>query len=125
MKELLRLILAVMLMGTLSACGGGGDAASIAPVAVSGWAAANVGMEGGGNVYSYSLAIDPTNSQVVYAGTSSGIFKSTNGGSSWTAVNTGLTNTSVRCLVIDPTNSQVVYAGTGDGGIFKTVTGGV
>ena len=65
-----------------------------------------------------SLAIDPTNSQTVYVGTNpGGVFKSTDGGSSWNVINSGLTVTSghipgVTCLAIDPTNSQTVYAGT-------------
>jgi photosystem II stability/assembly factor-like uncharacterized protein len=60
---------------------------------------------------------------VVYARGDSGICKSTNGGSSWTAVNTGLTSTIVYSLALDPTNSQVVYAGT-HGGLCKSTNGG-
>jgi hypothetical protein len=41
------------------------------------WIKVNNGLYGG-NVR--SLAIDPTNSKVIYAGTYSGVFKSTNGG---------------------------------------------
>jgi len=37
------------------------------------------------------LAIDPNNSATVYAGTVAGVFKTTNGGQNWIAVNTGLT----------------------------------
>ena len=42
---------------------------------------------------------------------SGGVSKSTAGGSSWTRVNTGLTNTSVRALAIDPTIPTILYAG--------------
>ena len=39
-----------------------------------------------------ALAIDPVTPATLYAGTdSNGVFKSTNGGASWSAVNTGLT----------------------------------
>ncbi|MSS72959.1 MAG: hypothetical protein EXS64_15920 [Candidatus Latescibacteria bacterium] len=41
----------------------------------------------------------------------------------WTAVNTGLTNTSVGDLAVDPKTPQTVYAGT-LGGVFKTTNGG-
>jgi photosystem II stability/assembly factor-like uncharacterized protein len=73
----------------------------------------------------YSLAIDPTNRQIVYAGTNNnGVFKTTNGGSSWAKINTG-TNGEVDSLAIDPANSKTVYAGTWGGGAFKTTNGGV
>jgi photosystem II stability/assembly factor-like uncharacterized protein len=71
-----------------------------------------------------SFAIDPTNTQVIYAGTyGDGVFKSANGGSSWSKINTGLTNSEVYSLGIDPTNTQVIYAGT-FGGVFKSENGG-
>jgi hypothetical protein len=61
------------------------------------------------------IAIDPVNSQIVYAGTrGGGVFKTTNGGTSWTAINTGLTDYDVYALAIDPANSQIVYTGTSE-----------
>jgi hypothetical protein len=59
-----------------------------------------------------AVAIDPSAPQTVYAATYSGVFKSTNGGSNWIAVNTGLSNSYVRALAIDPSMPQIVYAGT-------------
>jgi len=38
----------------------------------------------------YSIAIDPANSLTWYAGTDDGVLKSTNSGSSWTAINSGI-----------------------------------
>jgi hypothetical protein len=73
-----------------------------------------------------SLAIDPTNTQVVYAGaaasisSSGGVFKSTDAGSSWTVIGTGLTHLYVDCLAMDPTHTQVIYAGTNGDGVFKS-----
>ena len=70
------------------------------------------------------LAIDPSSPQMVYAGTfGGGVSKSTNGGASWTAVNSGLTNTYVHALAIDPSNTYILYAGT-SGGMFKSINGG-
>ena len=46
-----------------------------------------------------------------------GVFKSTNGGANWSAINDGLGNRIVKALVIDPTNPRTLYAGT-DGGVF-------
>ena len=78
----------------------------------------------GGNIS--FLAIDPINIQIIYTGTrGGGVFKSTNGGSSWTKMNTGLTNTGVISLAIDPINTQIIYAGTTEwGGVFKSTNGG-
>jgi photosystem II stability/assembly factor-like uncharacterized protein len=72
-----------------------------------------------------SLAIDPTKSSVLYAGTDfDGVFKSTDGGESWAAVNIGLTNPDVESLAVDPVSPQTVFAGTWGGGVFKTTNGG-
>jgi len=80
------------------------------------------GPEGG---YIQALAIDPTTPATVYAGTpGGGVFKSTDGGASWAAVNSGLTNTNVFALAIAPTTPTTVYAGTIRGGVFKSTDGG-
>src|SRR5262249_5908493 len=71
-----------------------------------------------------ALAIDPRTPTTLYAGTSvDGVFKSTDGGSSWVAANTGLTNTPIGALAIDPLTPTTLYAGTG-GGVFKSTDGG-
>ena len=71
------------------------------------------------------LAIDPANSQIIYAGVNGGgVFKTTDGGASWTAINTGITYAYVNSLAIDPANGRTVYAGTAGSGIFKTTDGG-
>lgn len=78
------------------------------------------GPEGG---YIFTLAIDPAMSTSLYAGTwGSGVFKSTNGGRNWEAVNTGLTNTDVLALAIDPMATTTIYAGT-HSGVFKSTNG--
>jgi hypothetical protein len=69
-----------------------------------------------------SLAIDPVNTQTIYAGTNNGVFKSTDGGTNW--IKSVLTNTYVFSLVIDPTNTQVIYAGTRGGSIIKSIDSG-
>jgi hypothetical protein len=56
-----------------------------------------------------------------------GVFKSTDGGESWTAINTGLTSTSVNALAITPSTPVILYAGTSSGGrgsVFKSADGG-
>ena len=68
------------------------------------------------------IVFDPTNSSVIYAaGVAGGIFKSTDGGTSWIPTDDLMLNLAVCALVIDPTNPNVLYAGTGEGygaGIF-------
>jgi photosystem II stability/assembly factor-like uncharacterized protein len=76
-----------------------------------------------------ALAIDPNSPGTIYAGTGgSGVFKTTNGGSQWSAVNTGLesslSNLYIQSLAIDATDSQTIYAAT-QGGMFKSTNGGV
>jgi hypothetical protein len=98
----------------------------------------------GGNIQ--AIAIDPHNSSAVYAGSEWGVFKSTDGGATWTAVNSGLPGpraslyskpiqvpgTSVLALVIDPSSTATIYsvvasavAGVASlGRIFKSTNGG-
>jgi photosystem II stability/assembly factor-like uncharacterized protein len=72
-----------------------------------------------------SLAVDPANPSLLYAGTNGGgIFQSTDAGASWTASNNGLTNLAVQTVVLAPTNPAVLYAGTNGGGVFQSTDGG-
>ena len=61
-------------------------------------------------------------------GPGEGVFKSTDGGESWTAMNVGLgkdpEDTDVSALAIDPQTPATVYAGTYYHGVFKSTDGG-
>jgi hypothetical protein len=75
------------------------------------------------------LAIDPSNPNTLYAGTRfNGVFKTVNGGGSWTSVNPALGSTLFAIvhlpLVTDPLDSGTVYAGTSNG-VFKSTDGGM
>ena len=80
-----------------------------------------------------SLAVNPANANVIYAGTDGGgVFRTTNGLNtnaaqvSWTQVGraqTGLTNGIIRDIQIDPTNTSILYAAT-DAGVFRSTGGG-
>ena len=66
------------------------------------------------------VAHDPTNAQVVYAGTDAGgVFTSLDGGATFIASNAGLGNRNVRALVPAPTTAGTLYAGTAGGGFFS------
>lgn len=60
------------------------------------------------------------NGTTVFAGASNGIWSTTDNGTTWTAVNTGLTTTDVRAMAVSGTT---VYAGTYGGGVFKSTDG--
>jgi hypothetical protein len=63
--------------------------------------------------------IDPTNASVMYAGGSGSLFKTTNGGSSWTPVLATGTRRVIG-LAISPADPNLVYAGIGTD-LFKLV----
>lgn len=71
-----------------------------------------------------SLAVAPTNGNTIYAGSFRGIYRSTDGGATWTKTSTSNLPESepIIALTVDPTNSSVVYAGLL--GLFKTTDGG-
>ncbi len=57
----------------------------------------------------------------IFAGTNSGVWSTTDNGTTWTQVNTGLTTLDVRALAL---NGTTIYAGTNGGGIFRTADNG-
>ncbi len=64
-----------------------------------------------------TLAIDPRNPNVLYAGTQGyGVFRGQDGGESWSEFNVGLTNSLVTAIVINSAGTRI-YAGT-NGGVF-------
>ncbi len=72
-----------------------------------------------------SVVIDPNAPATLYAGTQGGgLFKSIDSGVSWTAMNTGLTNSNIYSAAIDPATPTTLYAGTNGGGLFKSTDGG-
>src|SRR5436305_9533483 len=71
-----------------------------------------------------ALAFAPSNPQVAYAGTlGGGIFRSGDGGASWTAASFGLKRQDIFSLAVDPRAPEAVYAGTIEG-LYKTTSGG-
>src|SRR5450759_3349744 len=74
--------------------------------------------------YVTALAINPATPATLYAGTASGVFKSTDSGGTWAAANTGLTNLNISALAINPPTPTTLYAGTNSGGVFKSTDSG-
>ena len=87
------------------------------------------------NINNQAIALHPTNSSVAYVGTyqsystfgylNSGIYKTTNGGSSFTPQLNGLSDTYVLDVVVDPNDPNIVYAATWGSGIFRSNDGGI
>jgi len=72
-----------------------------------------------------TVAVDPMNHLVAYVGTQShGVYKTTNGGDSWQAINEGLASLSIYVIIIDPHRSNRLYVGTSSAGVFKSADGG-
>jgi photosystem II stability/assembly factor-like uncharacterized protein len=70
------------------------------------------------------IAISPDNPDQIFVGTPSGVFKSTDGGESWSAKNRGMNVHLVSAVAIDPMDASTLYAGTRDAGAFKSTNGG-
>ena len=74
------------------------------------------------------MAIDPTNSQVVYTGSAGGgVWKTADAGSSWTPLTDQQAFTEDGSFVMDPNNPNVLYVGPSGGyagGILKSSDGG-
>ena len=63
-----------------------------------------------------TIVFNPQNPSVIYAGgVSGGVWKSTDGGASWTAISDLIANLPVSALALEPGNPNVIYAGTGEG----------
>src|SRR5262249_52829424 len=72
-----------------------------------------------------ALALDPMAHDTLYAALeNTGVFKTTDGGTSWAAANNGLPTLKVVALVVDPVIPDTVFAGTLDQGVFVSVDGG-
>jgi photosystem II stability/assembly factor-like uncharacterized protein len=72
-----------------------------------------------------AIIVDPANSQALYLGSTSGVFRSTDGGQNWT-LGAG-SNGDGRSLVLDassPTGARILYAGITNSGVFRSNDGG-
>lgn len=80
-----------------------------------------------------SIVIDPIDPNIIYIGTGDrdggdvpgyGVWRSINGGVTWTARNTGMGNRTINELLMDPTNSNIMVAAGSNGVIYRTTDAG-
>jgi hypothetical protein len=74
----------------------------------------------------FRIAVDPTNPDFAYGATNIGLYRTTNGGASWTQLTNGLPRISATVLactdiVVDPTNHDIAYTAFWADGIYKTL----
>jgi photosystem II stability/assembly factor-like uncharacterized protein len=73
-----------------------------------------------------SIIVDPANSSVVYLASSTGVWRSANGGLDWT-LGTGSPIADARSLVLDRSSrrrARILYAGISKQGVFQSTDGG-
>ncbi len=71
-----------------------------------------------------SIAIDPTDPDVIYAGTWHLPWKTTDGGATWSNIKEGIIDDSdVFSIIVDPKDPKIVYA-SACSGIYKSANGG-
>ena len=87
----------------------------------------------GGSGRVNAITFDPNNSDIIWIGTpAGGLWKSINGGASWTIVSDQFDNMGISAIAIDYNNTNIIYIGTGDRdagdtnstGIMKSTDGG-
>jgi len=82
-----------------------------------------------------AVAVDPNNSSILYVGSfTTGLFKSTDGGATWAAMNNGLAlpqsyfqqfgdnGLNILSIAVDPANSNNVFVGT-EHGVYRSTDG--
>ncbi len=70
------------------------------------------------------LAVDPSNPDVIFAGTLAGIARSSDGGETWDRPGGRIANLVISRIAVHPFDSRIVLAGTAGYGIFKSSDGG-
>ncbi len=62
-----------------------------------------------------AIAVHPTNPNIVYVGTAQGgVYRTLNGGASWTAIFDSALSLAIGSIAIAPSNPTIVYVGTGE-----------
>ncbi len=111
---------------------GSGSGGGFKEAALGSWTFRGPGNIGG---RTRGLLIHPTTTTTMWAaGVAGGVWKTTDGGASWSPKSDLIAHLAVNSMTLDPGNANVIYAGTGEGyfnfdavrgnGIFKSTDGG-
>ena len=117
LQPLRKFILSFALLLTLLGSSQAGRASTVNNV----WTSS--GGPGGGGIA--ALVIDPAAPSTLYAGTTYGVYKTTDGGDHWASANAGMTGGAVHVLAINPLAPATLYLGTVSGRLFKSTDAAV
>jgi len=70
-----------------------------------------------------AIEIDPTNPDIVYAGSTKGLFRTENRGEVWDRIGQSLSDPFISSVLLHPTESSVLYVG-GLAGVWKSLDSG-
>jgi hypothetical protein len=84
------------------------------------WTRMNSGLEGASVA---RLVYDPTDGNIAYATTSSGVYKSVDGGATWHFASFGAPD-ATWAIAIDPTTPSTLYASSFGAAVYKSTNGG-
>jgi len=73
-----------------------------------------------------AIAADPTNSSIVYLGTAQGgVWRTTNGGTTWVAIFDNAQSLGIGAIALAPSNHDILYIGTGESNLCADCFAGV
>src|SRR5678815_5285472 len=70
------------------------------------------------------IQLHPKNPDILYVATNDYIYKSRDGGQTWTNLSKGMSHSRVIAMAIDPAYPATVYAGTKGDAVYKSYDGG-
>ncbi len=71
-----------------------------------------------------SIVVDPDDVKTIYIGSPyGGIWKTTNGGTSWSPRSDYMPSLGISAMAMDPTNTDILYAGS-TAGLYKSIDAG-
>lgn len=69
------------------------------------------------------FVVDPTDPRTLYVGTPYGVYRSTDGGATWTKASTGILTPRITGATVDPDDTSTIYATSADA-LYKSTDGG-
>src|SRR3954470_16421848 len=86
------------------------------------WQRVRDGLHGESRVY--GLAVHPAEPRTIFAGAEDGLYKSRDGGQSFTRLDSPMNASDVWKIAIDPANPDIIFAGTRPAALYRSADGG-